>query len=385
MQCNLSRYSRKNRLPYFTILLYYLLFLLFISIWEQCWTMPMSSLTLNSVSLGYCSRYQYWFQWWWSLANQTALLSLPCIIMDWKRWRQWVEIAGGCAATRVVMVPTFLPCQVSPINKVIYHIEDCLLCCCHSQIALYSLEHAWLLMNEPVVLGLALLSVKPPHSALYTCTLYYESAELKFQSVPVIDISHRHSLTDSWCTFMQQFMTLSWLFSWYNKENNKSSVYSFPRYAGYKTGMYFHKVKACATIRATCNAIQYTHMIYETLPSPFWFPSISAATITLSSIFFVLAAWIDRIIYILFRQIINRKHQTTAWPWRVIQVQLQCCHFEGNKVWEGQCISCTRATVQRQWPPVVLGSKNENAKNNCWKCTTYSVRQVTSKTGWTEA
>lgn len=256
--------------------------------------MPMSSLTVNSVSLGYCSRYQHWFQWWWwSLANQTALLSLPCIIMDWKRWKQWVAIAGGCAATREVIVPTFLPCQVSPINKVIYHIEDCLLCCCHSQIALYSLKHAWLLMNEPLVLRLALLSLKPPHSALYTCTLYYESAEFKFQSVPVIEILHRHSLTDSWCTFMPQFMTLSWLLSRYNKENNKSSVYSFPWYAGYKTGMHLHKVKACATIRATCNAIQYTHMIYGTPPSPFQFSSMSTATITFSSIYFFCAYCMD--------------------------------------------------------------------------------------------
>lgn len=175
-----------------------------------------------------------------------------------------------------------------------------------------SLEHAWPLMNEPLVLGLAPLSLKPPHSAPYTCTLYYESAEFKFQSVPVIDILHLHSLTDSWCTFMQQFMTLSWLFSQYNKENNKSSVYNFLQYPGCKTGMYPRKMKACATIGATCKAIQYTNMIYGAPPSPFRLPSISTATITLCSIFLVLAAWIDAHNLYTFRQILNRKHQTTA-------------------------------------------------------------------------
>lgn len=116
---------------------------------------------------------------------------------------------------------------------------------------------------------------------------------------------------------MLQFMTLSGLFVKHNKENNKSAVYIFSRtvmrsqYPGCKTGMHCHKVKACVAIRATCKAVQYTDMIYGTRPSPLQFPSISPAIITLNSIFLVLAAWTDVHNLFTFRQILNRKHQTT--------------------------------------------------------------------------
>lgn len=116
---------------------------------------------------------------------------------------------------------------------------------------------------------------------------------------------------------MLQFMTLSGLFVKHNKENNKSTIYIFSvtvmcsQYPGWKTGMKHHKMEACVAIRATWYAVQYTDVTYGTPPSHIRFPSISAAIITLNSIFLVLAAWIDVHNLFTFRQILNRKHQTT--------------------------------------------------------------------------
>lgn len=224
-------------------------------------------------------------------------LSHPCIIMELKHWKQWV------AATSVVMVPTFTPVKCHPLIKPYIKCEDCLL--------KPYLKHAWHFPDPAdewsIGFWIGPLFLKPPHSAHYT----YESAEFEFQSVPVVDIFPLRSLTVCWCTFMLQFMTLSWLFSEYNKENNKSTVYMFSQYPGCKAEMYCHRVKACVAIRATCMAIQYTHMIYGTPPSPLRFPSTSAAIITLNSIFLVRAAWIDAPNLFTFRQILNRRHQTT--------------------------------------------------------------------------
>lgn len=84
---------------------------------------------LLSVTGLLCSRWQYWFHWWWSLTKQTARLSHPCIIMELKHWKQWV------AATSVVMVPTFSPVKSHPLIKPYIKCEDCLL--------KPYLEHAW--------------------------------------------------------------------------------------------------------------------------------------------------------------------------------------------------------------------------------------------------
>lgn len=94
-------------------------------------------------------------------------------------------------------------------------------------------------------------------------------------------------------------------------------------------GMCCHKVKPCVAFRATCMTIQY--VIYGMPPSSPRFPSISVVIIPLSNISPVCAAWFDAHILFTFHQILNRKLQATEWPWRLIQEQFHCCHFEDNK------------------------------------------------------
>lgn len=208
------------------------------------------------------------------------------------------------------MVPTFSPVTCHPLIKSYINVRTAYSAVVILELCLTLSWPHWWIKNW---FGIGLLSLESLPSTHYIS----ESAEFEFQSVPVIDIFLLHSLTGCWYTFMLQFMTLSGLFVKHDKENNKSTVYIFSytvmclQYPGWKNWNGCHKVKACVAIRATCKAVQYTNMIYGTLPSPFRFPSISAAIITLNSIFLVLAAWIDVHNLFTFWQILNKKHQTT--------------------------------------------------------------------------
>lgn len=133
--------------------------------------------------------------------------------MGWDRRGKSCHQSGGD--------PNLFPCYVSPINNVIYQLEDCLLCCCHSGTVLTSNMPDTFptpLVNKLVWDWPFIIKISSFHS-----TISLNLLNLNFNLFQSLIIFFLLSLTGCWCTFMLQFMTLSGLFVKHDKENNKST------------------------------------------------------------------------------------------------------------------------------------------------------------------